>query len=122
AVIRQDDMGAVTDEKIAINFDSRTSQRGNFFQKCNGVKDDAIANYAAATLAQHAARDQLQDEFLAGNNNGVAGVVSAGIARHHREPLGEHVYNLAFAFIAPLGAYDDRRLAFVQPMLLFIRT
>jgi hypothetical protein len=114
-------MGAVADEEIAVDFDPCVSQRGDFFQERNGIKDNAIADHAAATFAQHPARNELEHEFLAGNNDGVSGVVPAGVTGHHRKVLGEHVNDLAFAFVAPLGAYDDRRLAFVQPMLLMAR-
>jgi hypothetical protein len=38
--------------------------------------------------------------------DGVSGVVSALIANHNVEPLGEQIDNLAFTFVAPLGAYD----------------
>jgi hypothetical protein len=36
----------------------------------------------------------------------VAGVVSALITDDDVEPLGEQIDNLAFTFVAPLGAYD----------------
>jgi hypothetical protein len=37
----------------------------------------------------------------------VSGVVPALIAGDDVETLGEQIDDLAFAFIAPLGAYDD---------------
>src|SRR5271169_81044 len=66
------------------------------------------------TVHQHAARNELEDELLAVNGNGVPGIVPAGIARHKLEPLGKNVDNLALAFIAPLGANDDRCLTDFQ--------
>src|SRR5262244_1451006 len=41
------------------------------------------------------------------NLNRVAGVVSALVANDYVEAFGEQIDNLAFSFIAPLGA-DDR--------------
>ena len=35
---------------------------------------------------QHAARNQLQHELLARDDDRVSGIVAAGIARHHVEP------------------------------------
>jgi hypothetical protein len=41
------------------------------------------------------------------DDNGVAGVVAARIARHNVELLGEDIDDLALALIAPLGSKDD---------------
>ena len=54
---------------------------------------------------QDAARDQLQDEAVAIENNGVAGVVPAGIARRVIKRRGQVVDDLAFSFVAPLRAH-----------------
>ena len=81
------------------------------FMKANGIEHHAVADDAAAAFAQHAAGNQLQDELLAVDGDGVSGVVSAGIARHDLEALGEHVNDLAFALVAPLGADDHCCLA-----------
>jgi hypothetical protein len=56
----------------------------------------------------------LQDEFLALDDDGVAGIVASGIAGHDGKVVGEHVDNLALAFIAPLRADDDRSSDFAQ--------
>ena len=58
-----------------------------------------------------------KNEFLAVDDDGVAGIVSAGIARHDGEVLGKDVDDFAFALIAPLGAYDDRGLTLFQCQL-----
>src|SRR6185437_7447330 len=86
--------------------------------KGNWIEDHAIADDRPAAFAQHPAGHQLQDELLAVNNDGVPGVVASRIAGHDGEALREHVYDLAFAFIAPLGAHDDRGFAFLQSLLL----
>jgi hypothetical protein len=59
----------------------------------------------------------LKNKLLAVDDDGVAGVVASGIAGHDREVLRENVDDLPFAFVAPLGAYDYRGLAFFQLQL-----
>ena len=59
-------------------------------------------------------------EPLSINDDGVPGVVSAGVARHNGESFREHVDDLALAFVSPLGADYDGSLAFLQmPLLTF---
>ena len=94
--------------------DSVRAQGVDFLHQGKRIEHDAIADYASASLAQHAARNQLKDEFLSFNGDRVAGIVPAGIARHDVEPFGENVYDFAFALVAPLRADDDRRLASFQ--------
>jgi hypothetical protein len=107
-------MSAVADEKATIDFHTGVAQRANFFEKRHGIEDHAIADYAAATCPQNAARHQLQDKLLALDDDGMAGVMAAGIARHDGEVFREHVDNLAFALVAPLGADDDRSFSLLQ--------
>ena len=49
----------------------------------------------------------MQHKRLVAHLDGVAGVVSALIARHDVEVLGQKVNDLAFAFITPLSADDN---------------
>ena len=56
----------------------------------------------------------MQNELLALDDDGVAGIVSAGVAGHNGEIVGEHIDNLALAFVAPLRADDDRSSHFAQ--------
>ena len=56
---------------------------------------------------QDAGRDQRQHRLDAVDDERVAGVVPALEARDRADPLGEQVDDLAFAFVAPLGADDD---------------
>ncbi len=51
----------------------------------------------------------MQDVFIFADDHGVAGIVAAGNARDVVERAGEVVDNLAFAFVAPLRAYDHHR-------------
>src|SRR5262245_766683 len=48
----------------------------------------------------------MQHERLIADLHGMAGVVSALVARNDLEALGKQIDDLAFSFIAPLGADD----------------
>ena len=63
----------------------------------------------------------MQDEFLALDDDRVAGIVASGIAGHDGKVVGEHVDNLALAFVAPLRADDDRSSHFAQKYTPFNR-
>ena len=50
----------------------------------------------------------MKHELALADSNGVAGIVTALIARNDIKVRRENVDNLAFAFVAPLGSdYDD---------------
>src|SRR2546423_14549724 len=61
-----------------------------------------------------AGRDEMQCVRLVADFDGVAGVVTALVARDHVEALGQEVNDLALALIAPLRAddYDDHSFQF----------
>ena len=113
-MVGKDDVGPVGDEKMPVDLHARFAQRANFFQECDGIEDNAIANDAAASGTQHAARHKLQHKLFAVDDDGVAGIVPAGIAGHHGKVLRQHVDDLSLALVAPLGAHDDRSLSFFQ--------
>jgi hypothetical protein len=52
----------------------------------------------------------LENEFLAADDHGMPGVVTARISRYYGKMIGEDVYDFAFALVAPLGADNDRCL------------
>ena len=78
------------------------------------VEHDAVADDAFAAGAEDAAGDELQDKLLAVDDDGVAGVVAAGVAGDDVELFAEDVDDLALAFIAPLGSKDDGGRAAVR--------
>ena len=51
--------------------------------------------------------DQMQDEALLTDEDGVAGVVAAVVAGHHLHLVGEQVDDLPLPLVAPLGTGDD---------------
>ncbi len=68
------------------------------------IDDDAVADDADDAGVQDAGRNQVQDELPAAHVDRVAGVVSALIARDDGKARRQQIDDLAFAFIAPLGA------------------
>jgi hypothetical protein len=50
---------------------------------------------------------QVQHKRLVTHLDGMSGVMPALITRHNVEVFGQKVNDLAFAFITPLGAYDN---------------
>src|SRR5439155_341165 len=96
-----------------------------FFEKCEGTENYTVPDYAAASCAQHATRDQLQDKFFAVDDDCVPGIVASGVASHDGKIFGEDIDDLAFAFVTSLGADDDRSSSFIpnasgdHPITLF---
>src|SRR5580692_5225392 len=107
-MVGKNDLRAIGDEKIAVHFDARSTQRCDLFQKSQRIDDHAIADHARALRPQYSPRNQLQNKFLAIDDDGMSGIVSAGVARHHRKSPREYIDNLPLALVAPLRADDDR--------------
>src|SRR5437879_12362404 len=107
-------MGAIADEQAVIHLHAVVTQSGNFFEKCDGIENYTVSDYAAASRTQHATRDQLQDKFFAVDDDCVAGIVAAGVASHDGDIFGGYVYDLAFVCVTPLAADGDRSSAFSQ--------
>ena len=82
-------------------------QHADFVEQGGGIDDDTVADDALAAGAQDAAGNKVEDEFFAVDDDGMAGVMAAGVAGHDMVALGEDVDDFAFAFVAPLGAEDD---------------
>ena len=72
-----------------------------------GVDHQPVADHGFLSGTQDAARNQLEDEFFFADEDRVARIVSALIARDDIEPFGEEIDDFAFTLIAPLRAEDD---------------
>ena len=107
-------MRAIRDEETAGDIEARYLQTVDFLEKGNRIENHAIADHAAATFTQHAARNELEHEFLTADNDGVTRIVSASIPGDDIKVLREHVDDLALALIAPLGAHNNRCIASFQ--------
>src|SRR5439155_27344338 len=73
-----------------------------------GIDHDAVADHRHHPRIEHAARDELELEHLALDDQRVPRVVPALIADTHRRLLGEIVGNPTLALVAPLGPDDHR--------------
>ena len=116
-MVGKNDLRAIRDEQVAIDLHTARAQRSDFFQKGQGVEDHSVANHIDATGSENASGHQLQDEPLPLDDDGVTGVVSAGIAGDYRERLRKYVDDLAFTLVAPLGSDNDRSFASLQFLL-----
>jgi hypothetical protein len=109
-VIGQDDVRTAGDEETAVDVEAGFAHAVNLVQEINGIEDDAVADDAYAIGANDAAGNELQDELVLANDDGVPGVMAAGVTRHGGEPLAKHVDNLSLTLIAPLGTQHYSRL------------
>src|SRR5437660_4652911 len=107
-MVGQNNLRAVRDEKVAIHFHTGSAQGSNFLQEGQRINHHAVADDAGALGPQNAARHELQDELFPIDDDGVSGVMAAGVASDHRKGLSEYVDNLALALVAPLRSYNDR--------------
>ncbi len=110
AMVGQDHLGAIGDKKLLIDVDPQIAQLADLFKKRQWIQHHAVADDGTAVRTQNPARDQLQNEFLPSDDDGMPGVVTARIARHHRKPIGKNVDDLSLSLIAPLGAQYYRSL------------
>ena len=125
AMVGQDDMGAIADEEIGrrttvrgtCHLEPGGAQGGDLLHESERIEDDAVTDDRLRLLAEDAAGNELQDELLAGDGDGMSGVVSAGIARDNFKVIGEHIDDFALALIAPLGAENHRGLCFAHSYL-----
>ena len=98
---------------------ARRFQRLDLAEQRGRVDHQPVADHGLLPGTQNAARNQLQDEFLLADENRVARIVSALIARHDIEPFREEIDDLAFTLVAPLGAEDDYVSHFDQTYLVY---
>ena len=104
-------MRPVGNKQIAVNFYARLAQLTHFLQERHGIKHNAVADHGTASVTQHAAGHKLQNKFFTLDDDRMAGIVASGITRYDGKIVREYVYDLAFTFVAPLGADNHRCLA-----------
>src|SRR6267154_525228 len=108
-MIWKNQMGAIAEVEAPFNVDAGFRERLNFGDEGGGVYYDAGADDCLLLGAQDAAGDELKDETIFADDDGVAGIVSSGDARDIVESSREIIDDFAFAFVAPLRAdHHDR--------------
>ena len=104
AMIREHDVRRLAEHKILRrDLDAVFLEAFHFADEADGVEHDAVADDAQLVFAQDAGRDKVKHGLLAIDDDGVTGVVAAGVADDDFRRLGEDVDDFAFAFVAPLG-------------------
>src|ERR1035438_4691679 len=91
AVIRQNDLGAVGYKQLVVDTHAQFAKTRHFLEESQRVKNHAVADDAFASGTKHAARDELQHELLAADDDRMARVMAACVARYRGKPLAEHV-------------------------------
>ena len=126
AMIGKNQVGAIAEKKPPANFDAGFFQIFEFGDERRRIDHGAGTNHSSFLGPQNAAGNQLQDVTMAVEDDGVPGVVAAGITRDVIKRGGHIVDDLAFSFVAPLRAnYDHclrRRLVHFEAILPASRT
>src|SRR5712692_3572845 len=110
-MVRKNYLRAVRYEKIAVHLHARSAQGSDFLQEGQRINHYAVANDAGALGPQNAAGHELQDKLFPVDDDSMSGIVTAGVASHHRKSLSEYVDKLDFTLIAPLRSDNDRSSA-----------
>ena len=100
--------GAAGDHQVGVpSQQAVAAKRTHFLDQGAQVDDHALAQHAGHASPQDAGRNQMRDVLLSFDDDGVAGVGASSPARHHVCVLGQEVYHLTLAFIAPLGSDNN---------------
>ena len=82
------------------------AQLGHLRLEGPGVDDHPRSHDVQDPGVEDPRRDQVEDELLLADDDRVAGVVAAVVARHHLDLRRQQVDDLPLALVAPLGAGD----------------
>ena len=106
-MIGKNKVGGFAEKEVAIDFDTELAQAFDFFDEADGVHDDAVADDAGFAATENSRGHKVEDIFLAFDEDGVAGVVTALRADDDIRLLRQNINDFALAFIAPLGAHEN---------------
>jgi len=93
-------------EKAARDLYARLFECVGLLDQREGIEDDAVSDDAVHVRVEDARRNQMEDELMGADPDGVPGVVAALVAGDDLEVVGDDVDDLALAFIAPVDAHD----------------
>src|ERR1700741_1525216 len=102
AMIGKDQMGAVAEKEPPAHFNAGFFQIFEFCNERSGIDNGAGSDHSFFPRSKYSARDQLENVAVAVEDDGVSRIMAACVTRDVIERRGDIVYNLAFAFIAPL--------------------
>src|SRR5205823_5470823 len=103
----KDEVSRFADEEISVDPDPEFAEEFNLLDEAHRIDHHSIPDDTNLAFAQNARRNKVQDVFLLSDVDGVTGVVPALRAHDDIRIVREDIDDLAFAFIAPLGAYQD---------------
>src|SRR5471032_467278 len=106
-VVRQDHWCSVRHFQARGDFNADGFELVDFAQHVWHGNDHAVTDVAGHAWTHDARRDQLQCGFHAADDQRVACIVAALEAHHTLGVIGQPIDDLAFTFIAPLGADDN---------------
>ena len=109
AMIRKDQVRAIAQEKAAAQFDAGFLEVFEFGDERGRIDDSAWSDHGFLLRPQDAARNQLQHVAVAVEDDRMARVVAAGVARGVIKRRGKIVDDLALPFVAPLGSDNGNR-------------
>jgi len=101
-------MGALADEQPALHRDPLFFQKADFVHQHHRIDDHSVADDALGVRMKDARGHLVQNDLFLLHHHRMAGVGSALIPGHDIDLCAEQIDDFAFAFIAPLGADDNR--------------
>ena len=108
-VVRHYEMRALADVQPPAHIDAVGHQCVDFAEEFLGIEHHTVADSASHTRMHDAAGDLVQHNFLVTDVHRVAGVGTTLIAHHPVGAFGQHIHQLAFPFITPLGTNHHQR-------------
>ena len=114
-VIGEDQMGLVTHPEPPFEI----VELAHLLHQIGRADDDAVADDVDRFGIENSRGNQVQRVLLPVGDDRVAGVVAARETRDHFVLLGQHVDDLAFAFVTPLQSYD--KICLIHLSFPFVR-
>ena len=106
-VVRHDQVRLVRDMQTSVDGDTHAFEHGDLVHQCNGVDNYTVTDHTVRSRMQDTRWDQVKHILRAVEHDRVSSICTALIPRNNVGLLREHIDDLAFTFIAPLGANDD---------------
>src|SRR5206468_3323981 len=100
---------AIAHVQPALDVDAITHETVDLREERIRVEHDTVPDRAPDPGMEDSARDLVEHERRLADVDRMPGVRAALIAHDPIRALGEYVYELPFAFVAPLRADDDER-------------
>jgi hypothetical protein len=106
-VVGHDEVRAIGDVEATLNVNPVPHQLVDLGKERLGVKHDPVPDGASNAGMKDSAGDLVKNEGVVADVNGMARIRAALVPHDPVGPLGQHVNELALAFVAPLGAHDN---------------